>query len=40
MLDVVEAVAREPITQEELDRARAKWLKQWEAGFTDPQHVG
>ncbi len=40
MLDVIESVAREPVTQEELDRARAKWLKQWEAGFTDPQHVG
>ncbi|RZI83434.1 MAG: insulinase family protein [Rubrivivax sp.] len=40
LLEVVESVAREPITQEELDRARAKWLNAWDKGFADPQHVG
>ncbi|MDE2400817.1 MAG: insulinase family protein [Burkholderiales bacterium] len=40
LLDVIESVGREPITQEELDRARAKWLKAWDMGFADPQHVG
>ncbi|MGE5451859.1 MAG: M16 family metallopeptidase [Acidobacteriota bacterium] len=40
LVSTVEAVAKEPITQEELDRAKAKWLKQWDAGFTDPQHIG
>ncbi|WP_290876976.1 pitrilysin family protein [Aquabacterium sp.] len=40
LLDVVESVARQPVTQEELDRAKAKWLKGWDNGFTDPQHIG
>ena len=40
LLSTVESVAQAPITQEELDRAKAKWLKQWETGFADPQHVG
>ena len=40
LLDVVESVGREPITQEELDRARTKWLNDWEMGFADSQHVG
>ncbi|WP_370652402.1 M16 family metallopeptidase [Aquabacterium sp.] len=40
LLDVVESVGREPITQEELDRARTKWLNDWDMGFADSQHVG
>ncbi|MDE2076900.1 MAG: insulinase family protein [Burkholderiales bacterium] len=40
LLDTIESVSKEPITQEELDRAKAKWLNDWDAGFTDPQHVG
>lgn len=40
LVSTVETVAKTPITQEELDRAKAKWLKQWEQGFADPQHVG
>ena len=40
LVATVEAVAQAPITQEELDRAKAKWLKQWDTGFADPQHVG
>jgi zinc protease len=35
-----EAFAQQPVTAEELERARAKWLKDWDAGFADPQHVG
>lgn len=40
MLEAIESVARQPVTQEELDRARTKWLNAWEQGFADPQHVG
>lgn len=35
-----ESFAQQPVTAEELERARAKWLKDWDAGFADPQHVG
>jgi zinc protease len=40
MLDVVESLKQQPITQEELDRAKAKWLKAWDLGFSDPQRIG
>ncbi len=35
-----ESLEREPITADELERARAKWLKAWDMGFADPQQVG
>lgn len=40
LLATIESVAKEPITAEELERARAKWLKGWEQAFTDPENVG
>ncbi|MGA0612689.1 M16 family metallopeptidase [Caldimonas sp. KR1-144] len=40
MLGALESVAREPITAEELERARAKWLKGWEQEFANPEAVG
>jgi zinc protease len=40
LLAVVESVAKEPITQEELSRAQTKWLKNWELSFTNPETVG
>jgi len=40
LLTTIETVAQHPITQEELDRAKSKWLKSWDMGFADPQHVG
>ena len=40
LLDTIESMGQHPITQEELDRAKAKWLKSWDMGFADPQHVG
>ena len=40
LLAALESVAAEPITQEELDRARARWLKGWEQLFNDPEQVG
>jgi zinc protease len=40
LLAVVESVAQEPVTADELKRAQLKWLKGWDQAFTDPQKVG
>jgi zinc protease len=40
MLAVLDGVAKEPITAEELERARVQWLNAWEQGFNDPESVG
>jgi len=40
LLATLESVAAEPITPEELERARTKWLKGWEQAFTNPETVG
>ena len=40
LLGVGESVARQPITAEELQRARTQWLNGWEQAFTDPENVG
>ena len=40
LLGTVEGVAAEPVTEEELQRAKAKWLKAWDLQFTDPEEVG
>jgi len=40
LLATVESVAKEPINADELERARAKWLKGWEQAFTDPEAIG
>lgn len=40
LLSAIESIGLQPITQEELDRAKAKWLKMWDKGFADPQHIG
>ena len=40
LLAVLESVAAEPVTAEELERARAKWLKGWDLAFTNPETVG
>ena len=40
LLAVLESVATEPITQEELERARVKWLKKWDQAFSNPETVG
>ena len=40
LLSTLESVASEPITAEELERAKAKWLKGWEIAFTNPETVG
>lgn len=40
LLATVESIAREPITADELARARLKWLKDWEQAFSNPETVG
>jgi len=40
LLATLDALRDEPITAEELERARASWLKSWELGFTDPEAIG
>jgi zinc protease len=40
LLATLESVSTEPISAEELERARVKWLNGWEQQFTDPQKIG
>ena len=40
LLEVGESIARSPITDDELKRARSQWLNGWEQTFTDPENVG
>ncbi len=40
MTTVLDALPKEPVTAEELERARRSWLNDWEQGFTDPERVG
>ena len=40
LLAVNESLDREPITAEELARAKARWTNNWEQSFTNPETVG
>jgi zinc protease len=40
MLKVIESLATEPVTAEELNRARLQWLKAWDQAFADPETIG
>lgn len=40
LLETLESVATEPITDEEFKRAQAKWLNDWDQAFTNPEKVG
>jgi zinc protease len=40
MAAVLDGIAQQPITAEELERARRQWLNSWEQGFTDPEVIG
>ena len=40
MLKVIDGLASEPVTVEELERARTQLLNEWDKGFTDPEVVG
>ena len=40
MAAALDALAAQPVTDAELERARTQWLNAWEQGFTDPERVG
>ena len=40
LLGVSESIASQPITAEELQRARTQWLNGWEQTFTYPENIG
>lgn len=40
MLDTIESLGTDPVTPEELDRAKLKYLTGWELRFTNPEQVG
>lgn len=40
LLATLESIGREPITADELARAKQKWLKDWDQEFTNPETVG
>ena len=40
MSAVLDGLAAEPPTAEELERARTRWLNAWDLGFTDPERIG
>lgn len=40
LLNTLEGLAAAPLTDAEVERARAKWLRDWDQRFTDPEEVG
>ena len=40
LLAALESIAAEPVTAGEAERARRKWLKDWEQLFSDPEAIG
>lgn len=40
LIATVEGFAAEPVREEELNRARAQWLKAWDQTFSNPEKVG
>ena len=40
MLQTIESIGTDPVTQAELDRAKAKYLSGWDLRFTNPEQVG
>jgi zinc protease len=40
LLATLESFAAEPVTADELARAKAKWLKSWDLRFTNPEQIG
>ena len=40
LIQVVEGVANEPITDEEFKRAQTKWLKNWDQQYSNPETIG
>ena len=40
MARVLDGLRTEPVTTQELERARTQWLNDWEQGYADPERVG
>ncbi|HET7526710.1 MAG TPA: pitrilysin family protein, partial [Burkholderiaceae bacterium] len=40
LINVIEGLASEPITDEEFKRAQTKWLKSWEQQYSNPETIG
>ncbi|MCE9660513.1 MAG: insulinase family protein [Burkholderiales bacterium] len=40
ILATVDSLASEPVTAQELERARTQWLNEWDKGFADPERIG
>lgn len=40
LTSTIESIAKQPFTQEELDRVKNQWLTAWEQTFSDAQKVG
>lgn len=40
LLETLESFATQPVTAEELQRARVRWLNAWEQLYSDPESVG
>ncbi|HEX6722464.1 MAG TPA: insulinase family protein, partial [Burkholderiaceae bacterium] len=40
LVQVIEGVANEPITDEEFKRAQTKWLKNWDQQYSNPETIG
>ena len=40
LLETIESITTEPVTQAELDRAKLKYQTSWELRFTNPEQVG
>ena len=40
LVATVDALRTQPVTAEELERARTSWLNEWEQGSTDPERIG
>ena len=40
MARVLDGLRTEPVTAQELERARTQWLNDWQQGHTDPERVG
>lgn len=40
LLATLEATRQEPITQDEMERARRRWLKGWDQTYNDPEQLG
>jgi zinc protease len=40
LIQVVEGLGNEPVTEEEFKRAQTKWLKSWEQQYSNPETIG